>query len=365
LNIIKNNIQNLINKSNNEQKEINNNENINKNNNPIKLTTEEIILNNNLQSQEDIHQINPKINETKKNMKNKRFPQKIKNKKLNNRRLKYHNTIPRNISSSKDKVVTISCESINSERNSDKKKESEKNKEAFEKKKLYIPEYEKYNDLDYEEALNYDKRYFYQMYLGFLYQQHVIINTFFAEVFLELRAIKISFFIFGLEIGFFFNAFFYTDDYISDTYYNNGILDFFSSLPKSIYSFLVTILISSLLQMLSNSKDQLIKIIEEKDNNQNYLKAVEVELKKIKKKLYIYFIIVFILGLLFTYYSSAFCAVYKNSQTFWLMGCFESLGMDLLLPFIICFALAGIRYLCIKKKLKLLYKIYSIIEKIL
>ena len=41
--------------------------------------------------------------------------------------------------------------------------------------------------------------------------------------------------------------------------------------------------------MLSDSKDQLIKIIEEKDKNPNYLKDVEVELKKLNKKLYFYF----------------------------------------------------------------------------
>ena len=144
-------MKNFINKLNNEQNEINNNDNINNNNNPIKLTTEDNILNNNLQSQEDIHQINQKINKTKKNMRKKG------SKKLNNRKLKF-NTIPRNIGSSKEKDITVSCESISSERNGDKKKESEKNKEAFEKKKLYIPEYEKYNDLDYEDALNYDKR---------------------------------------------------------------------------------------------------------------------------------------------------------------------------------------------------------------
>ncbi len=348
VNLIMNNINNLFKKLNDKQNEIKNNDNIY--NNPIKLTTTgENILNDKLQSQKDIHQMNPKI---------------IKNKILSTQNLRYH-LIPRSISPSKEKENIISCESINSEISSNKKKESEKNKEAFEKRKLYTPEYEKYNHLDFEDALYFDKRNFFQMFWAFICQQHVIINTFFAEIFLELRAIKISFFIFGLEINFFFNAFFYTDDYISDTYHNNGILNFFSSLPKSVYSFLVTLIISALLKMLSNSKDQLIKIIEKKDNNPNYLKDVEVELKKLNRKLYIYFIIVFILGILFAYYSSAFCAVYKNSQTFWLIGCFESLGMDLLTPFGICFVLAAIRYLCIKKKFKLLYKIYSIIEKIL
>ena len=407
-----NNITNLFNIINGKQNEIknndNNNDNINKNS--IKLTTEENILNIDLQSPKEIYQMNRKIKEKNKNMPKKIFPKKIENKRLNKRKYKSHiisrytineNKLMQKIKkknekineqndilnlglnidnekkyNKKNKIFNISpskenifiSESFNSERISDsnKEKESEKNKEEeFEKKKLYTPDYEKYNDLNYEDALNYDKRSFSQMFLAFLYQQHAIINTFFAEIFLELRAIKISFFVFGLQINFFLNAFFYTDEYISDTYYNNGILNFFSSLPKSIYSFLVTIIISALLKMLSNSKTQLIEIIEGKDKNPNYLKDMEDELKKLNKKLYIYFFIVFLLGIIFTYYSSAFCAVYKNSQTFWLIGCFESLAMDLFMPFIICFILAGIRYLCIKKKLRILYKINSIIENFL
>ena len=219
--------------------------------------------------------------------------------------------------------------------------------------------------MKYEEALATDKRNIFQMYLAFLFQNHIIFNTFFAEIYLELRNIKIGFFIFGLEISFFLNAIFYTDKYISDTYHNNGVLNFFSSLPKAIYSFIVTTILSLLLKMLSNSKKQLIKIIEEKDKNPNYIKDVESELNKLHKKLYIYFILVFILGIAFTYYCSAFCAVYINSQTFWLIGCLESFALDLLIPFIICLALAGIRYISINEKLIYLYKIYSLMEKIL
>ena len=279
------------------------------------------------------------------------------------------------IISSKDELINQKKEknedivifnSINSEENkpkieSDIKKDIKINK----LKNKYAPDFEKYNDMDYNEALDIDKRYFYQMYIAFLFRQHVIFNTFFAEVYLELRAIKISFLFFSFEISFFLNAVFYTDEYISDTYHNNGVLDFFSSLPKSIYSFIVTIILSTLLNMLSNSKKQLSKIIEEKKDNETYLENVEKELNKLKKKLFIYFIIDFILGMFFTYYSSAFCAVYKNSQNFWLIGCFESLAMDFLMPFIICFVLTGLRYISIQKKIKLLYKMYTLVEKIL
>ena len=50
---------------------------------------------------------------------------------------------------------------------------------------------------------------------------------------------------------------FYSDEYISDAYYNNGILDFVSGLPKSIYSTIISYIISELLQKLSSSEDEL------------------------------------------------------------------------------------------------------------
>ena len=217
----------------------------------------------------------------------------------------------------------------------------------------YTPE--ELNDMDFEEALREDKRNYYRIFISYLLIEHIIFNTFCTDIYLELRPIKLSFLIFGYEINFFLNALFYTDSYISDTYHNDGVLDFFSSLPKSIYSFLVTIVISGLLKMLSNSKKQLNKIIKERQDKTEYLTKMEKELQKFKKKIILYFIIVFILGFLFAYYVSAFCAVYQNSQTFWLIGCLESLALDFVTPFIICLALSILRYIGLKKRRKCPY----------
>ena len=217
----------------------------------------------------------------------------------------------------------------------------------------YTPE--ELNDMDFEEALREDKRNYYRIFISYLLTEHIIFNTFCTDIYLELRPIKLSFLIFGYEINFFLNALFYTDSYISDTYHNDGVLDFFSSLPKSIYSFLVTIVISGLLKMLSNSKKQLNKIIKERQDKTEYLTKMEKELQKFKKKIILYFIIVFILGFLFAYYVSAFCAVYQNSQTFWLIGCLESLALDFVTPFIICLALSILRYIGLKKRRKCPY----------
>ena len=85
----------------------------------------------------------------------------------------------------------------------------------------------------YEEAILYDKRSYLKIYWGFLVDSQIILGTFFTDSYLYLFVIKLSFLVFTFQISFFLNALFYTDEYISDAYHNNGVLDFFSGLPKS------------------------------------------------------------------------------------------------------------------------------------
>ena len=82
----------------------------------------------------------------------------------------------------------ISCESIKSEKVSENKNEvSEK------KNKIYFSKSEEYEDMEFDEAIKKDKRNFFQIYKSFIFEEHIILNTFFTEVYSELRAIKISF----------------------------------------------------------------------------------------------------------------------------------------------------------------------------
>ena len=88
------------------------------------------------------------------------------------------------------------------------------------------------------------------MYWGFLVDSQIILGTFCTEDNLDLFVIKLSFLVFTFQISFFLNALFYTDEYISDAYHNEGVLDFLSGLPKSIYSSVATLIITNLLRML-------------------------------------------------------------------------------------------------------------------
>ena len=112
-------------------------------------------------------------------------------------------------------------------------------------------------DLVYEKAIILDKRSYLRMYWCFLLDSQIILGTFFADNNLDIFVIKLSFLVFTFQISFFLNALFYTDEYISDAYHNEGVLDFLSGLPKCIYSSVATLIITNLLKMLSSSKNEL------------------------------------------------------------------------------------------------------------
>ena len=114
--------------------------------------------------------------------------------------------------------------------------------------------------------------------------------------------------------------------------------------------------------MLSNNKDELMKIIREKIKDKNYKKIISDKLKSLRNKLIAYYIIIFILGIFFLYYVSAFCAVYRNSQKYLFLGFVESFVVDTLVAIILCLILSFLRYLAIYKNIKCLYSTANVIS---
>ena len=114
--------------------------------------------------------------------------------------------------------------------------------------------------------------------------------------------------------------------------------------------------------MLSSSKGELIQVIKNKRNYNNYVNIINNKLSKLSKKLIIYFILIFLLGVFFLYYVVVFCSVYRNSQKYWFLGCLESFGMDSIIGLISCIFLSLLRYISIKKHLKCLFIFANILS---
>ena len=135
-------------------------------------------------------------------------------------------------------------------------------------------------------------------------------------------------------------------------------------MPKILYSTIVTQIISSLLEKLSLSQDEILKIKEDYG-----LKEMNNEVKRVIKYIIIKCVLFFIVGIIllfgFWYYLSAFGAVYYNSQIPLLNDNIASFLTSMLYPFLFDLIPVIFRNISLTNKMKCLYIFSKILIKII
>ena len=215
------------------------------------------------------------------------------------------------------------------------------------------------DNMNYESAIENDKRTFCYIYLLRLKFFHLVYQCIITEQ-RRIQCIKISELLLGLTTDFTLNAFFYFDPYIHNSYLHN--YDFVYDLPKSVYSSLMSIGIRILLHFL------IIKIVIEKEDNVNLSKKVII--RKNRKRLidkiqifnWIYFGLIFAISLLCWYYVAAFCGVFENSKIYWLYGSLISFLITFLIPFFTALICTALRRIALSKKNKCIFCFAKLIE---
>ena len=173
------------------------------------------------------------------------------------------------------------------------------------------------NNLEYSQALNLEnnKKNFFEIYKSQIKMNHIIIYTFFINDDYNSTTIKICLFLFWLCSEFFISCLFFNDKTMHKIYEDEGTYNLFYQLPKIIYSILISKLLIYLLTFLSIIEKPISKIIQEKETKSSIKKNIIYNMiLYLKYKLIIFFILIIISYLLFWYYLSSFCAVFKNSQ---------------------------------------------------
>ena len=173
---------------------------------------------------------------------------------------------------------------------------------------------EEINHLDYSEAIILDKRTFIQYYWSLLKKKQLILFTFYPSNDYNIRIIKMSFFIVSFSLYMTINGFFFSDSTMHKVYEDNGKFNIIYQIPQILYSTLVSMIINKLLKYLSLSENSILDLKNEKNKKVATGKSQKIE-KSLKIKLFVYFILGFLLMLFFWYFISTFCAVYSNTQT--------------------------------------------------
>ena len=116
-------------------------------------------------------------------------------------------------------------------------------------------------------------------------------------------------------------------------YEDQGNFNFVYQIPKIVYSSLICSVINIIVVYFSLSEKNILSL----KNEINNLKQKIVERAKcLRIKFYLFFLISFLLLIVFWYYLSCFCSIYKNSQLHLFKDTIICFGFSLLYPLGLC-----------------------------
>ena len=322
---------------------------------------------------EKIFKIKKKRTKMKIKTKNKNQPPKKKRKKnLQSINISYNNiyNIYKINDNNKSSINKSSSNMINKTSKSPRKKKkktyfaSKKNKNF--KKTLESLDFNDYemNSLIYIDALKYDHRTYFQYYFSLIRTKQKLIFTFYLNNDYNSKTIKICLFIFSLSLYFTINALFITENEIHKIFEDSGEYDFIYNIPQILYSVTISSIINIIINFFSLPENNIVEIkqnINIIENKNRYIKLFSC----LKIKFYCFFIFSLILMIIFWYYISCFCVVYKNTQLYLLKDTLISYVLSLLYPFGINLIPGLFRIPSLKdsnKKKESLYKFSKIIQ---
>ena len=229
-------------------------------------------------------------------------------------------------------------------------------------KKINYDDFE-LNQLEFNEAIIYDKRPFIQIYFSIIKREHKIIFTFFICNDYNLLSIKISRFIFLIATDMALNVFFFTDESMHKLFLNYGKYDIFQQIPQVIYTTIASNLIEVFLCFLSLTDTDMYQIKRPKNNDKKIINEIKI-IKCVKLKLLFFYLFTLIFFFVDWYLVITFCAVYPNTQVTYIKDCIFSFIISLFLPFVLYLFPAAFRICAlrgIKEGSKCIYKLSDII----
>ena len=225
---------------------------------------------------------------------------------------------------------------------------------------------EELNTLPYKEALLIDKRTYFEYYWSLLKKKHIILFIFMPVNDYNLITIKLGLFIFSFCLYLTVNALFFTDKTMHKIYEDKGIFNILFQLPQILYSTLISTVINMIIKILALSEKDVIKLRQTKNKSKSFEKSYKL-FKWLIVKFNLFFFISLFLLMIFWYYISTFCAVYKNTQKILIKNTFTSFGLTLLYPFGLYLFPGFFRIPSLntpKKDRECMYKIGNILSKI-
>ena len=305
----------------------------------------------------------------------------LKNKKTNSNQVQLQKTNKFNKSdkNKNNKYHTIIIQKMNIIQNQNSRNSKSKFNEKFEEKgtqnnlqteseneKIEL-KYDNFelNNMEYEEALQYDKRSMIRSYWSIINREHLILLTFFSKNDFNLSYVKFARFIFLISTSMALNVFLFSDETMHKTYLSYGQYDFVQHIAQIIMTTVFSQIMEVFICYLSLTDSSIYKIKDLARNDaqkQENLEQIFDIIKCMNKKIKFFFAFTFILIAFYWYSVACFCAVYRNTQIIFLTDCGLSFLMELLEPFILYAIPSILRAISLKcKNNSCMYKLSDMI----
>ena len=224
-----------------------------------------------------------------------------------------------------------------------------------------------YDDMDFNDAMFYDKRKFCESFCDCLKSNQITASTFIDKDELKPRSIKIIIFILNFLLYFVVNGLFFSEEVIEKLYeVDESKEHFFSyflrSIDRIIYCALVSIVIGYIEDFFFLDKNKLKGIFMREKDKINILNKKIVEFMNDIKRRNISFIIFSGIIIIFSFiYLSCFNYVYKYSQIEWIKSSITIVIIMQILSFLKCLLISSLRVLSFKCKSEKIYKISKLL----
>ena len=217
--------------------------------------------------------------------------------------------------------------------------------------------------MEYEEAKKFDKRTYFQFYFSLLKIKNLLIFSFWPDKDYNSRIIKMFLFFLYFTIYLTINALFFNDSTMHQIYEDEGSYNFIYQIPQILYSSIISGVINTLIEYLSLSQDNIVKLKQEKEIDKLDKKKEEL-IKFLNIKFKIFFITTFLILLFCFYYITCFCGIYVNTQIHLIKDSIISFSSSLVYLFFTCLIPGIFRILALrneKNSLEYIYKLSSLI----
>ena len=220
------------------------------------------------------------------------------------------------------------------------------------------------NNLEYKQASKYDRRSCCRTYISFMLREEIVLLVFVSRNDYNLFFVKLARFLLLAITSMAFNALFF----FHKTMYKKQDIEenwtFVQKLPQLLFVLVANHIIEVYLCFLSMTDISIYKIKALSKKPKTSQKIIDI-IDCMKVKLITFFVSTFIFFLLFWYFISAFCAVYKNTQKIFIRDSAISFASSLLDPFLIYGLTITLRRIslsmCCRNRAGCLYKISDII----